>query len=115
MSEPWYKPHGVLDPIKHSRLISNRDFYARDAGIPQELLWKALPALTKAEKDWLGAMTASHSVIHTRTATGYTAWTEAELKVYGTPVERPVVPLSAMRRPRCSRSPSFTSTFDRCA
>jgi len=31
------------------------------------------------------------------------------------PVERPVLPLSAMRRPRCSTSPSFTSTFDRWA
>src|SRR6185503_18887227 len=31
------------------------------------------------------------------------------------PVERPVLPLSAMRRPRCNMSPSFTSTLDRCA
>jgi hypothetical protein len=53
VSAPWYKPDGMLDPIKHSRLVSNRENYARDAGIPVELLWKALPALTKGEKDWL--------------------------------------------------------------
>jgi hypothetical protein len=54
MSKPWYtKPHGVLDPMKHERLIANREFYARDAGIPQELLWRPLPALTDGEKDWL--------------------------------------------------------------
>lgn len=52
---------------------------------------RAYERLSQADKDRLGAMTASHSVIHTRTATGYTAWTEAELKTYGVPVERPVV------------------------
>lgn len=52
-AQPWFKPNGVLDPIKHSRLVSNREFHARDAGIPQELLWRPLPALTAEEKDWL--------------------------------------------------------------
>lgn len=53
MKSPWFKPAGVLDPKKHDRLISNRENIARDAGIPQHLLWTALPALTESEKDWL--------------------------------------------------------------
>jgi hypothetical protein len=49
----WYKPNGVLDPKKHSGLVANIERIARDAGIPQHLLWTALPALTEGEKDWL--------------------------------------------------------------
>ena len=49
----WFKPTGVLDPVKHGRLIANRENYARDARIPVELLWKALPTLAKGELDWL--------------------------------------------------------------
>jgi hypothetical protein len=44
---PWYKPNGVLTPEKHERLVANRENYARDAGIPVELIWKALPALSE--------------------------------------------------------------------
>ena len=52
--EPWFKPHGVLDPERHAALIANRDAIARDAGIPVHLLWQKLPAaLTAAERDWL--------------------------------------------------------------
>jgi hypothetical protein len=50
---PWYKPNGVLTPEKHERLIANRENFARDAGIPVELIWKALPPLSEGEKDWL--------------------------------------------------------------
>jgi hypothetical protein len=50
---PWYKPKGVLTPEKHERLVANLENYARDAGIPKELIWKALPALSVGEKDWL--------------------------------------------------------------
>jgi hypothetical protein len=51
--KPWFKPAGVLDPKKHERLIANRANYASDAGIPVELIWKALPALTPGELSWL--------------------------------------------------------------
>jgi hypothetical protein len=53
MNTPWYRPTGVLDLQKHERLIANRENFARDAGIPVELIWKALPALSEGEKDWL--------------------------------------------------------------
>jgi hypothetical protein len=51
MNEP--PPHGVLDPDKHARLVTNRENIAKDARIPVELLWRALPALTDGEKDWM--------------------------------------------------------------
>jgi hypothetical protein len=50
---PWFKPTGVLDPDKHEKLIANRHGYAQDAGIPQELLWRPLPALAPGVKDWI--------------------------------------------------------------
>jgi hypothetical protein len=52
-SAPWYKPNGVLTPEKHERLVANLENFARDAGIPVELIWKALPALSVEEKEWL--------------------------------------------------------------
>ena len=51
--EAWFKPHGVLDPERHAQLIAHREEIARDAGIPVQLLWQKLPALTAAERDWL--------------------------------------------------------------
>src|SRR5215468_11154136 len=53
MNAPWFSPTGVLDPAKHARFIANRANLAKDAGIPEHLLWKPLPALTAGEKTWL--------------------------------------------------------------
>lgn len=50
---PWFAPTGVLHPDKHEKLIANRHGYAQDAGIPQELLWRPLPALAPGVKDWI--------------------------------------------------------------
>jgi hypothetical protein len=52
-SAPWFKPSGVLDPDRHSQFIANRVNIAKDAGIPEQLLWKPLPVLTEGEKDWM--------------------------------------------------------------
>ncbi len=52
--EPWFRPHGVLDPERHAALIAHREEIARDAGIPVHLLWQKLPAaLGAAERAWL--------------------------------------------------------------
>lgn len=54
IGEPWFRPHGVLDPERHAALIANRESIARDAGIPVHLLWRRLPAaFTAGERDWL--------------------------------------------------------------
>src|SRR5262245_15875090 len=53
MNQPWFPPGGVLSPEKHGRLIAEREDIAKDARIPVELLWKALPKLSEAERDWV--------------------------------------------------------------
>jgi len=46
-------PHGVLTEEKHHMLVASREAIAKDAGIPQELLWRPLPAITAGERTWI--------------------------------------------------------------
>src|SRR5581483_4853338 len=52
---------------------------------------RAYERLSAAEQVRLRPLLAGHSVMHTRAATGYNSWTDAERAVYGTPVDRPLV------------------------
>ncbi len=52
---------------------------------------RAYERLPEKERNRLAQLTASHSVLHSRKLVGFDEWTEAELKAYGTPVERPLV------------------------
>jgi hypothetical protein len=53
-AQPWLKENGgVLTLAKHGRLIATLDVIAKDARIPKELLWKALPVLSADEHEWL--------------------------------------------------------------
>ncbi len=54
---------------------------------------RAYERLPAAEQARLSAMTAKHSVLFSRQASGYAGWTAAQLKAYGEPLERPVVHL----------------------
>lgn len=53
--EAAYKT-GVLDPNVHDRLVADIDRWAREAGIPKELIWTPLAAsCTDLEIEWVRA------------------------------------------------------------
>jgi hypothetical protein len=51
----WLKENGgMLDGIKHVRLIAELDKYASDARIPPEWVWRPMPAgVTEEEREWM--------------------------------------------------------------